>query len=594
MAKIIDTSCPQDSTLYSAWNPGIESEIPDEYRLLETIYDSKNVSSSIDEINTLAQETGLSPEELVVFRPARLALHELIVRVTADIVVLEGEHEEDLGIHFRSIANKFMTTYLAPHLPEFDLTFEALYKKARSMVDKELSQSLFASVAATTKSKPSILSRFFAPPKKPPRNLESTQERQLRVISSFKDKGLNNDDPFEAAVYRSLYRVLGSIVSTRGYLGKDQQMLVELITTHICSRYGSRLIGKQVDKLVKQTVKDEGYSLIPDAHKPILISLKGSSAAGKSSLRPMLRQMMLRLGIAEDGYGTISPDIWRRLLLDYDSLGEAYKYAGRLTSYEVIIIDAKLDHYIRAKAQYRHSIPHLMVDRFRFDSFASEKITRILHNTYVRYIDTMYMYFVVTPPEDTVKRGWERGQVRGRYKSVEDFLGHCIEAYAGMPKLLFKWLANSRPKFIFEFLDNSVALGEYPTMIARGAQAQMDIFDPIAFINIERYQKINVLARSPDAVYPEPSVLEVSRNIGFLQQCIRKIEHVRFLDLASGQAYLTVTAGKFQVSNFDLLAVKLLDPDLSLIFLQLAPEICNISDSQAGQAGTTRTGEYYG
>jgi hypothetical protein len=585
MAKIIDSSRPLSSTQYSAWNPGIESEIPDQYRLLETIYDSKNMSSSIDAINTLAQETGLSPEELVVFKPGRLALHELIVRVTADVVVLEGQHEEDLGIRFRSIANKIMDTYLAPHLPEFDLTFEDLYKKARSMVDVELSQSLFASVAATRKSNPSILSRFFAAPKKPPRNLESTQERQLRIISSFKDKGLNSDDPFASAVYRSLYRVLGSIVSTRGYLGKDQEMLVELITTHICSRYGSRLIGKQIDRCVKQAVKDERYSLIPEANKPILISLKGSSAAGKSSLRPMLRQMMHRLGIAEDGYGTISPDIWRRLLLDYDSLGEAYKYAGRLTSYEVIIIDAKLDHYIRGKAQYRHSIPHLMVDRFRFDSFASEKITRILHNTYVRYIDTMYMYFVVTPPEDTVERGWKRGQIRGRYKSVEDFLGHCIEAYAGMPKLLFKWLANSRPKFIFEFLDNSVALGEYPTMIARGTQAQMDIFDPIAFINIERYQKINVMARSPDAVYPEPSVLEVSKNIGFLQQCIRKIEHVQFLDLASGQAYVTATNGKFQVTDVELLTVKLLDPDLSLIFLQLAPELCDIGDLQASQVG---------
>ncbi len=130
-------------------------------------------------------------------------------------------------------------------------------------------------------------------------------------------------------------------------------------------------------------------------------------------------------------------------------------------------------------------------------------------------------------------------------------------------------------------------------MIARGTQAHMDIFDPIAFINIERYQKINVMARSLDAVYPEPSVLEVAKNIGFLQQCIRKIEHIRFLDLASDRTYLTATDGKFQVTDVELLATKLLDPDLSSIFLQLAPEICNIGDSQASQADVSRTGEYY-
>ena len=581
MTRIIDSSQPMTDPQYSAWSPGIETKIPPEYRLLETIYDTKNVSSNIDEIAQMAQETGLSHEELVVFRPERLALHELIVRVSADIVVLEGEHEEDLGIRFRVIANNIMSHYVVPRLEECDVIFNDLYQQARTMVDNELSQTLFAPAQDGSKTKPSLLSRFYSPHKKQARTTETTLEKQLRLISTFKDKGLKTKDPLESAVYRSLYRVLSSIVSTRGYLGKNQEMLLDVITTHICSRYGSRLIGKQVNNWMKKAIEVEGYSLIPDAEKPILISLKGTSAAGKSSLRPMLRQMMHELGIAKDAYGTISPDIWRRLLLDYDSLGVAYKYAGRLTSYEVIIIDAKLDHYIRAKAQHRKSTPHLVVDRFRFDSFASEKISRILHKTYASYIDTMYMYFVVTPPEDTVVRGWDRGQIRGRYKSVEDFLGHSIEAYAGMPKLLFKWLANTRPKFVFEFLDNSGPLGSYPTLIARGTQSQMDFFDPIAFINIERYQKINVMAQSPQEVYPELSAMEVSKNIGFLQQCVRRIENIRFLDPATGEVYLTATNRKIKVTNPELLTVKLHDPDLSSIFLQLAPEIFNLNNSQA-------------
>ncbi len=65
---------------YSAWNPGIETQIPHELREFETIYHPQNVSSGIDEVNQLALETGLSPEELVVFKPDRLALHEVIVR----------------------------------------------------------------------------------------------------------------------------------------------------------------------------------------------------------------------------------------------------------------------------------------------------------------------------------------------------------------------------------------------------------------------------------------------------------------------------------------------------------------------------------
>ena len=567
------------NTQYSAWNPGIKTQIPRRLREFETIYRSENVGSSIDEVNQLALETGLSPEELVVFKPHRLALHELIVRINADIVILEGDHEEDLGISFRAVVHRIMDEYVSPHLPKIEQTFQSLYVQVQSMVDKELSESLFPSTEKQAKPKPSILGRLFKSPKKPLRPGESTQERQLRVIASFKDRGLKADDPLVAAIFRSLYRVLGSIVSKRGYLGKDQAMLIDLISSHICSRYGSRLIGKQIDPWVRQAVEKEGYSLIPDAQNPIIISLKGTSAAGKSSLRPMLGEMINKLGIEDNGYGTISPDIWRRLLLDYDSLGEDYKYAGRLTSYEVIIIDAKLDHYIRAKAQHRNSTPHLVVDRFRFDSFTSEKIARILHKTYAKYTDTMYMFFVVTPPQATVERGWERGLVRGRYKSVEDFLGHCVEAYAGMPKLLFKWLAYKKPTFIFEFLDNSVGLGTYPTSIARGTQSKMDIYNPIAFIDIERYQKIDIMADSPEAINPDQKVLEIAKNIGFLQQCIRKIAHIRFVDLDSDKEYLVANEGKFTISDSDLLRNKLLDPNLNSILLAIAPEIFNIDES---------------
>jgi len=199
--------------------------------------------------------------------------------------------------------------------------------------------------------------------------------------------------------------VLGAIATTRGFIGNDPRYLQPICVNHACNYLGSRKIGKMVGILVQQAIGDEGYKQIEDAASPILISLKGASAAGKSSLRPMLQEMMAHLGFDAQGYGTISPDIWRRLLLDYEALGDSYKYAGRFTSHEVNIIDTKLDHHIRDKAEQRNSIPHLMVDRFRFDSFASEKVTSVLHKTYVRYIDTMYMYFIVAPPAVTVERG---------------------------------------------------------------------------------------------------------------------------------------------------------------------------------------------
>ncbi len=560
----------KDNT-HSAWNPGIESEIPYEFRELETIYDRGNVFTTLDEVNELAAETGLSPEELTVFRPHRLVLHELIVRITADILVLEGETEEDLGINFRNIARKIFSKYVIPRLMQIEHGFDTMRTRIEDMTRHELETTLRP--AEPTPAPQSRWARLIGKKQKKTAPVQSRQEREFELINSFKSRGLAADDELTAAVFRSLYRVLGSIATTRGFIGHDPEYLTHICVNHACNHLGSRDIGRKVGELVDKAIEEEGYALIPDTEKPVLISLKGASASGKSSIRPMLREMMLELGIDEQGYGTISPDIWRRLLLDYDALGAAYKYAGRFTSHEVNIIDTKLDHYIRAKAEQRHSIPHLVVDRFRFDSFASEKITRVLHKTYVRYIDTMYMYFIVTPPAATVERGWERGLARGRYKAVEDFLGHCVEAYAGMPKLLFKWLANERPKYFFEFLDNSVPKGTYPELIANGTQGSMQIYRPGVFIDIERYQRINVLATSPDQVTPAPDMLETRNNLGFLRQCISRIPLIEFVDTDTGRPFLRIQSGSFSLLDENLYRKNLHDPTLGEIISELAPDL---------------------
>jgi hypothetical protein len=451
--------------------------------------------------------------------------------------------------------------------------FDTMRTRIEDLTTQELEAVLFQKVLAKT-AKPSFWSSLLgAKPKSPVTAPQSRQEREFELINNYKQSGLSANDELPAAVYRSLYRVLGSIATSRGFIGNDPEYLKNICVRHACNYLGSREIGRKVGALVDEAIAAEGYERIADAEIPILISLKGASAAGKSSLRPMLSEMMTELGFEEHGYGTISPDIWRRMLLDYDALGESYKYAGRFTSHEVNIIDTKLDHYIRAKAEHRHSIPHLMVDRFRFDSFASEKITRVLHKTYVRYIDTMYMYFVVTPPEATVERGWERGLVRGRYKAVEDFLGHCIEAYAGMPKLLFKWLASEKPRYFFEFLDNSVAKGVYPELIARGTQRKMQIYRPRSLIDIERFQRINVLATNPQQVAAAPEQLTVANNLGFLRQCITKIKLIEFIDENSDTSFLTIRSGSFEISDPELFRQNLVDETLHEIVELLAPDL---------------------
>ncbi|MCB1867786.1 MAG: hypothetical protein KDI43_04455 [Gammaproteobacteria bacterium] len=558
---------------HSAWNPGLESEIPPTYRKFETIHRPENVTSSVIDIEEISRETGLSPQELVVFKPERLVLHELIIRVTSDIVVLEGDNESALGRNFRAIARTILTRYIQPNMAGLIQDFEQLREGVYECIEQVVLETLF-----TVKNPEPPKQRFFPfrlrrSTKVKSTNRESISEREHKAISTFKERGLATEDPLHSAIYRTLYHVLGSIAGNRGYLGPDSKFLINLVCNRVCNTYGSEFIGRKIAPFVQKAIEKEQYTRITSANNPLLISLKGASAAGKSSLRPMLRKMMSERGIQPGGYAIISPDIWRRLLLDYESLGEAYKYAGRLTSHEVIVIDGKLDNYIRDKADRMGAMPHLLVDRFRFDSFSTERITKKLHDTYIKHIHTLAMYFVVTPPHATVERGWERGLQTGRYKAVEDFLDHSVEAYVGMPKILFKWLSYDRPLFRYEILDNSVPKGTYPKTIAFGTQNEINIMDCTVFIDIERYQKINIRAKQPREVYPSESILSVENNIGFLKQCMKKIPKVNFVDQLTGITYLEVRNGVFSIVDIQLLEEKLKDAERARILKKVAPNL---------------------
>ena len=93
----------------------------------------------------------------------------------------------------------------------------------------------------------------------------------------------------------------------------------------------------------------EGYRVVPAQLSPVVMNTKGASASGKSTMRPLQRQLAEELGLCWSDFAVISPDIWRKFLLDYGSLGDASKYAATLTGHELKLIDQKLDRYMAQK-----------------------------------------------------------------------------------------------------------------------------------------------------------------------------------------------------------------------------------------------------
>jgi hypothetical protein len=568
-------TAPTEPAEYGPWNPGIRSQLPPALLPLATVFRPDNVFTSVEEAHERSAFTGLEPEDLVTFRPERLVVHELLIRITGDISVPDGPNYEDLGINFRRIADTILSRYLAPRMPELVRAYEQVRVEALHLIEAELASSPGASARTRAQgSAPRRLASLFGLARnrrgaQPPG--EGVEERERRMIAAWQRKADDGSGPLAVAAYRVLQRLASAVQIQHGRLPGERALLAALAAELTCNEYGSDLIGCLIEPHVREAAAREGYRLVPVQARPVVMNTKGASASGKSTMRPLQRKLAERLGLCWSDFAVISPDIWRKFLLDYASLGDVSRYAATLTGHELEIIDRKLDRYMADKAE-RAGMSHLLIDRFRFDSFALEPDEEEGSRLLTRFGRLVYMFFMITPPEETVERAWVRGQQVGRYKAVDDLLAHNVEAYTGMPRLFFTWAAKKHKTVHYEFLDNAVPEGERPRTAAFGADGEMNILDIGRLIDVERYRKINVDAKNPGAVYPDAGALAPQRNLEFLLECARRFPAINFVDPNTGRIYARVEAGGLSWADPAGLERALKDPDARAGLLALAPE----------------------
>ena len=540
------------------WSPGIESQIPSALLHLATVFRPEHVRTALSAAMELADLTGLPPTEIVAFRPERLALHELLVRVTANVSVPDGVKIEDLGISFRAITRLLLERHVGPQMPAIVAAYEGVCRALAATVEHELA-ALYVPAAAPVPARPTgLLARLLgkpavsAPPEPPPDGHAHVAQWEARARAA--------SDPVERAALRALARTVAALLVRHGKLWGDRAVVARMATDLAANDVGADAIGALVEPLVAHGAPAEGYALLPAQHQLVVMNTKGPSAAGKSTMRPLQKALAGRIGVRWADFALISPDIWRKQLLDYGSLGPAYKYAGAFTGEELAIVDRKLDRYMARKAG-RAQMPHLLIDRFRFDSFAPDS-DEAGSNLLTRFGQIVYMFFLVTPPEALVERAWKRGLDVGRYKAVDDTLAHAVEAYAGMPELFFTWIDRRDKRVHFEFLDNSVARGAPPRTAAFGWNDVLHVLDVGCLLDIERFRKVQVDARSPAALHPDPAALAPERNAAFLAACVARFPVVNFADRESGRIWLSVARGEPAWSDPEAMQRALADPEV--------------------------------
>jgi hypothetical protein len=533
---------------FGPWNPGIESSLPREFLALATVFASENSSSSLRDLEETSKFCGLPIEKLATFRPERLALHEVLIRVMADLTVPDGEKYEDLGVNFRRMTSAIMNKYIVTELPEIDQQYNSVRKLASDFLERVqsgLPPAIEVGNNTGPATKPRLWSRLISPGREKPAVLTNRQfsEQDFKKIEYWRSQAGSSLVPLQRSCYRSLALVAEALFAKHGRLFPDHKLITSVALRLVCNDWGSEVIGKFLDPVFRRAVGREGYRLLPSQSNPIVMNVKGASASGKSTMRPLQKELAARLGVDWADFALISPDIWRKYLLDYSSLGVARKYAGTLTGTEVAIIDQKLDRYMSFKSEMGQ-LPHLLIDRFRFDSFAQEPGELEGGRLLTRFGTEVFMFFMVTPPEATVERAWWRGEQFGRYKAVDDLLAHNVEAYTGIPGLFFTWALRNDKRVHFEFLDNSVAEGQQPRTIAFGLNGRMNILDLNGLLDIDRFRNIKVEARTPEEIYATPISGDTRNQSRFLKDCVRRMPIVSFADRDTGQLYAQTKNGK--------------------------------------------------
>ena len=555
------------------WNPGLQSQIPAALLPLATIYRPEHVFTTLQQARELADLTGLEMDELVAFRPERLVVHELLARVTADFTVEDGQKTEDLGINFRRMTEIILTRHIAPHMPEIVATYDALRTRLFTTVSAELERGMQQNPPVAVKPTGwwsrlfSSSHRVAAPP------VDDTESRDVEAIRRWEAHAEDAGDAVQRAACAALVRVASAMHTRHGRVWGDRELVAKVATDLACNDYGSEEIGHSIEPYIAHAAQTEGFRLLPVQAQPVVMNTKGASAAGKSTLRPLQHTLATRIGVKWTDFALISPDIFRKFLLDYATLGDAYKYAGSLTGNELQVVDQKLDRYMSRKAA-RGAMSHLLIDRFRFDTFAPASDIAG-SNLLTRFGNLVYLFFLITPPHATVERAWTRGLEVGRYKAVDDLLAHNIEAFTGIPEVFFTWALSADKKVHYEFLDNSIALGEQPRTIAFGWNGEMNVLDIKGLLDIERYRKINVGARNPQDVYARAAEMAPAKNVRFLVDCVRRLPVVNLADAASGRIYLRLERGKPAWIDPEALTQALLNPENRAGIEAVAPQVIN-------------------
>ncbi|MGH8714845.1 MAG: hypothetical protein ACREYB_12645, partial [Casimicrobiaceae bacterium] len=227
--------------------------MPRHLRHLCTIFCPENVFGGVADAAELLDLTGLPLSELVTFRPSRLALHEVLIRVTADLSVPDGTRVEDLGINFRQITRAILVGYIEPRRDAIASAYAELRRRIGERVDAEL-VALFPppvpKEAPAAQRHGSVLGTIFAARRTRTAAATAagaaTGAAERGALAGWESKAHAAGDGMSKAVYRALTRVVSALLVRHGGIWGSREMIAGVAAGIACNDFGSDEIGRMI------------------------------------------------------------------------------------------------------------------------------------------------------------------------------------------------------------------------------------------------------------------------------------------------------------------------------------------------------------
>src|SRR5919106_2295298 len=253
------------------WNPGIRSQLPVALLRLASIFRAENVFTGIEEALERSAFTGLDPEDLVAFRPERLVVHELLIRVMGDVSVPDGREYADLGVNFRKIVRTIHRSHIDPHMADIVHAYHELGRRAAGLIENELSSSLFATTmnSAREQARSGVLALLGLGRKRQAPPPESIEDKERRILAEWQQRATESEEPLLSCTLRALGTLAAALGVRHGRVRGDRAFLTALATDMVCNEHGSEMIGGMIEPHIKTAVETQGYRLLPPRERPV-------------------------------------------------------------------------------------------------------------------------------------------------------------------------------------------------------------------------------------------------------------------------------------------------------------------------------------